>query len=65
MDIADQAEKQESMQREAAINAARNNTGTKLTHTGECHNPSCRAEIDAPKLFCDGFCAKRYAATRI
>lgn len=62
MDIADQAEQQESIQREMAIKAARNNTGTKLTHVGECHY--CSEEIEAPKLFCDGFCAKRYEVTR-
>ena len=58
MDIADQAEVQESMQREAAIKQACLNTGPKLQHIGECH--FCDAEIAAPKLFCDGKCATRY-----
>ena len=58
MDIADQAEQQEAMQREVSIKAARENAGTKLQHTGECHY--CTEEIEPPKLFCDGNCAKRY-----
>lgn len=58
MDIADQAEQQESMQREASISAARVFTGTRLQHTGDCHN--CGERVLAPKLFCDGRCGKRY-----
>lgn len=58
MDDIDRAQGQETMQREAAIQTARNYTGTKLQHTGECHH--CEAPVEAPKLFCDGKCAKRY-----
>lgn len=58
MDEADQAERQESMQREAAIQTARTYTGTRLQHTGDCH--TCGARVSTPKLFCDGECAKRY-----
>lgn len=58
MDVADKAEAQEAMQREAAINAARINQGPKLQHTGLCHY--CEEEVEAPKLFCDGHCAGRY-----
>nr|BDD47745.1 hypothetical protein 8 [Piscirickettsiaceae bacterium] len=58
MDIADQAEQQEAMQREVAIQAARANSGPKLQHTGECHY--CTEEIEPPKLFCNSHCAKRY-----
>lgn len=58
MDIADQAEQQEAMQRQFAIQNACQNTGPKLQHEGECH--FCSHEVPEPKLFCDGQCAKRY-----
>jgi len=58
MDIADQAEHQEAQQRQFAIRNAKANKGPTLTHTGQCH--FCEAEVEAPKLFCDGHCAKRY-----
>lgn len=58
MDIADRAEQQEAQQRQFAIENARLNKGPSLTHNGECH--FCESQVVAPKLFCDGDCAKRY-----
>ncbi len=62
MDLLEQAERQESMQRDASIQSARNDTGTHLQPAGDCYN--CGARVLAPKLFCDGHCATRYELKR-
>ncbi|WP_319557937.1 hypothetical protein [Thiomicrorhabdus sp.] len=58
MDILDQAEHQESVQREMAIKHARQAKGPCLTPSGWCHY--CGEEVPMPKLFCNGTCATKY-----
>ena len=62
MDIADLAQEQELPHLEAAIANARVNDTPKLKHTGECHQ--CGEQIESPKLFCDGICAKKHGRVK-
>lgn len=56
-EIIDQAQQVEQQNLKHAL--AHRKPYRKLEHTGFCHH--CEAEVEAPKLFCDGKCSTRWS----